>query len=92
MRYYLGSCEYKWTHAHKHMEHIWVRRELGEELFKYCEKQNWELIYLRSNSTQLPGDTYCRCDVYVDVDNSKKSTLFALKFDRAQPTPLPSTH
>jgi hypothetical protein len=26
---------------------------------------------------------YCRCDIYVDVENSKQGTLFALKFQEA---------
>ncbi len=85
MRYYLASCEYKWSHAHKDMEHLWVRRELGDELFKQCNEPDFELVYLRSNSTTLPEDVYCRCDVYVDVVNERKSTLFALQGYTATP-------
>ena len=79
VRYYLGSCDYKWTHAHTHMEHIWVRRELGEELFAQCNQSGFELVYTRSNSDSLPTEKFCRCDVYVDVHNSKQAVLFALK-------------
>jgi len=79
MRYYLGSCEYKWTHARTDMEYIWIRRELGEELYSTVESNGWEWKLLRSNSQSLPGDVYCRCDVYVEVDDSAAGTLFALK-------------
>lgn len=78
MRYYLGSCEYKWTHAHKSMEHMWVQREIGTEAFKQCNQPGFELVYIRSNSQTLPEDIYCRCDVYVDVEDSKQAVLFAL--------------
>ena len=78
-RYYLGSCEYKWSHAHKDMEHIWVQRELGNELFKQCNQPGYELDYVRSNSQKLPEDVYCRCDVYVDITDEKQAVLFALR-------------
>ena len=61
------------------MEHMWVRRELGEELFAQCNQPGFELVYIRSNSQTLPEDVYCRCDVYVDVEDSRQSTLFALR-------------
>ena len=79
MRYYLASCEYKWTHAHKQMEHLWVRRELGDELFKQCNQPGFDLVYIRSRSQTLPEDVYCRCDVYVDVEDSRQAVLFALQ-------------
>lgn len=85
MRYYLASCEYKWSHAHKDMEHLWVRRELGDELFKQCNQPGFELVYIRSRSQTLPEDVYCRCDVYVDVQNERQSTLFALQGYTAVP-------
>lgn len=78
-RYYLASCEYKWSHANKDMEHMWVRRELGDDLFKQCNQPGFELVYIRSNSQTLPEDIYCRCDIYVDVEDSKQGMLFALK-------------
>ena len=80
MRYYLASCEYKWTHAHTAMEHIWIRRELGDELYKTVESKGWEWKLLRSESQTVPGDIYCRCDIYVEVPESKQATLFALKY------------
>lgn len=79
MRYYLGTCEYKWTHARSSMEQIWIRRELGDELYTTVESNGWEWVLLRSNSQTLPGDVYCRCDIYVDVDDGAAGTLFALK-------------
>ena len=84
MRYYLGQCEYKWTHADTDMEHIWIRRELGDDLYKTIESNNWEWHLLRSSSTSLPGDMYCRCDIYVDIDDSKNATLFTLKYSQAK--------
>ena len=61
------------------MEHIWVRRELGEELFAQCNQPGFELHYIRSNSQTLPDDVYCRCDVYVDIHDEKQSLLLALR-------------
>ena len=80
MKYYLGQCEYKWTHTETHMEQIWIRRELGDELYKTVESNNWEWHLLRSSSQTMPGDIYCRCDIYVDIDGSHKATLFAIKY------------
>ncbi len=85
MRYYIGNCEYKWSHANTNMEHLWVRREVGDELFKQCNMPGFELVYLRSNSQALPGDVYCRCDIYVDIEDSKDHTLFALKYSNTYP-------
>lgn len=84
MRYYLGQCEYKWTHKDTDMEHLWIRRELGDELYKTIEINNWEWRLLRSSSTCLPGDIYCRCDIYVEIPDSKQATLFALKFPKTK--------
>ena len=66
------------------MEKIWVRRELGDELFKTIETNNWEWTLIRSSSTSLPGDIYCRCDVYADSADNKLDTHFALKFPQAK--------
>jgi len=67
------------------MEQMWVMRELGTDLYKLIEQQNWEWKLIRSNSQTLPDDVYCRCDIYVDIPDSKLGTLFALKFPKAQP-------
>lgn len=85
MRYYLGSCEYKWTHAKTDMEKLWVRRELGEDLFCTVESNAWEWRLLRSESQTIPGDIYCRCDIYVEIPDSKQSTHFILKYPQAIP-------
>ena len=82
MRYYLGSCEYKWTHKETQMEKLWIRRELGDDLFKEVEERNWKWTLLRSESQTMPGEIYCRCDIYVDTDNSKYATLFPIKYSR----------
>ena len=84
VRYYLGTCEYKWTHANTQMEMMWVRRELGDEMFKDVETNDWKWILLRSNSQTLPDDLYCRCDIHIEVSDSKQATLFALKYSKAQ--------
>lgn len=78
-RLYLGTCEYKWSHAKTHMEQIWVRREVGEEVFKTIEANDWEWTLLRSNSQSLPGEVYCRCDIYLDLNDTPEATLFRLK-------------
>ena len=88
MRYYLGQCEYKWTHAESRMEQIWIQRELGDELYKTVESNNWEWKLQRSNSQTMPGDIYCRCDIYVEVPDSKQATLFALKFSNVRKVEL----
>ena len=84
MRYYLGQCEYKWSHAKTQMEYLWVRRELGDELTESIESNNWTWILMRTNSQRLPGDTYCRCDIYVESNDDKLDTHFVLKFPQAQ--------
>jgi len=83
LRYYLGSCEYKWTHANSQMEQLWIMRELGEQLYKTVEENNWTWQLLRSSSQTLPSDTYCRCDIYVDIQDSKHATHFVLKYPSA---------
>ena len=44
MRFFLSQCEYKWSHAHKEMETIWVRRELGEDLSKHIATKGYDLV------------------------------------------------
>jgi len=66
------------------MEKIWVRRELGEELFKTVEENCWCWVLMRSNSITLPSDIYCRTLVYVDTNDDKLDTHFTLKFPQAQ--------
>ena len=85
MRYYLSSCEYKWAHADTHMEHVWVMREVGKETYEFIESNNWEWTFLRSKSQTIPGDIYCRCDIYVEVPDSKQGTVFVLKYPTAKP-------
>jgi len=60
-------------------------RELGQDLYKFVEENNWDWKLLRSNSQTLPGDVYCRCDVYVEIPNTKQGTLFVLKYPHAIP-------
>ena len=88
MRYYLGTCEYKWTHAKTDMERLWVRRQLGEELARTVETNGWEWTLIRTQSNTLPDDIYCRCDIYVDSNDDKLDTHFVLKFPQARPIPL----
>ena len=86
VRYYLGQCEYKWSHRNTNLEQLWVRREVGEEIFRTVESNNWEWVLLRSNSQTLPGDVYCRCDIYVDVSaDSPQHTVFALQHSHIRP-------
>lgn len=66
------------------MEQMWVMRELGTELYKFIESQDWEWKLLRSNSQTLPEDVYCRCDIYVEIPDTKQGTLFALKYPTAK--------
>jgi hypothetical protein len=66
------------------MEQIWVRRELGEELYKTVESNNWKWVLLRSNSQTLPEDIYCRCDIYVEIPDTKQGTHFVLKYPSAK--------
>ena len=81
-RYYISSVEYKWTHAETDIEHFWIRRKLGEELYKTVESNNWKWVLLRSNSQTLPDDIFCRCDIYVDLPQSKQATLFVIKYSK----------
>jgi len=88
MRYYLGQTEYKWSHKHTNLELLWVRRQLGEELFKTVESNGWKWTLIRTQSNTLPDDIYCRCDIYVDSNDDKLDTHFTLKFPKAQPIPF----
>lgn len=84
MRYYLSSCEYKWKHAETDLEPIWIQREVTAEVYKLVEENNWKWTWLRSNSQTLPSDVYCRCDIYVDIPDTKQATFFVLKYPKAQ--------
>lgn len=84
MRFYLGQLEYKWSHVNTEMEKIWVQRELGTELYKTVEANNWIWVLMRSNSTSLPSDIYCRTLVYVDAEDSPAATHFALKYNHVK--------
>jgi len=84
MRYYLGSCEYKWKHADSQLEPLWIQREITAELYSTIEENNWKWVLLRSNSQTLPGDIYCRCDVYVEIPDTKQGTMFVLKYPQAK--------
>ena len=85
MRYYLGQCEYKWSHAKTDMENLWVRRELGDELYKTVESNGWTWTLMRSNSISLPSDIYCRTLIYADSNDNKLDTHFVLKFPQTRP-------
>ena len=78
MRFYVGTCEMKWTHEGD-LEQLWIRRELGDELFKEIQQDYYKPVILRSDSQTLPGDVYKRVDVYVDVEDSKQALLLALR-------------
>jgi len=84
MRYYIGQCEYKWSHVNKPMEAMWIQREIGADIFKTIEENDWQWIWIHSNSQTLPGDVYCRCDIYVEIPNSKQGTWFMLKYPEAK--------
>lgn len=83
IRYYLKNCEFKWSHVGTRMEDIWIRRELSDDLYKQCNQDGFNLVMIHSNSQTLPSDMYCRCDIYVDVKDSKQGMLFALKYETA---------
>jgi len=82
MRCYLGQCEYKWTHADTSMEQLWIMRELGKELYTTIESNGWKWKLLRSDSQTLPGDIYCRCDIYIEIPDTKQGTMFVLKYPK----------
>ena len=79
MKYFLGSCEYKWTHVDTRTELIWIHRELGNELFEQCNQDGFNLVYDHSPSLYLPDDIYCLCKIYVEITDTKNATLFVLK-------------
>ena len=62
------------------MEQIWIQRELGDELFKEIQQDWCKVVILRTDSQSLPSDTYKRCDIYVDIEDTPRATLFALQF------------
>ena len=77
----------KWSHEDQ-MEQLWIRRELGDDLFKEIQEHHYTVVILRSKSQSLPGDTYKRCDIYVDIEDDRHATLFALKFSKARKVEL----
>ena len=84
MRYYLGQCEYKWSHTaeqgNERMEQIWIRRELGEELYKEINQKDYDLVLYRSNG--VVPELYCRCDIFLDIDNDDQALLFEIKYGK----------
>ena len=87
MRYYVGSLECKIYHVDR-MEQIWIQRELGDELYNEIQQDYCKVTLLRSNPVGLPSDIYKRIDVYVDIDDPHRQTLFLLKFPKVMPLPL----
>jgi len=79
MRYYLGQCDYKWTHARTKMEQLWIERKVTSEVFKEVEHAGWDWVLHRSKSP-IAGDIYCRCDIFVETDDTKYATFWALKY------------
>ena len=79
MRYYLGYCDFKWTHVDTHMEHIWVRRQVGDEIYALVESNSWQWHLDRQSTPSLPEETYCRCSIHVDVPHTPEGTHFKLK-------------
>ena len=87
MRFYVGTCEMKWSHVDR-IEQIFIQRELGDELFEEINQEWCNIVIVRSNSQSLPGDIYKRCDVYVDIEDEKRAILFALKFSKIRKVEL----
>ena len=83
MRYYVGTCEMKWSHVDR-MEQIWIQRDLGDELYKEINQPWCKPVLLRSNSQTLPADIYKRVDIYVDIEDDRHATLFALRFSKVR--------
>jgi|TARA_B110000503_G_C6994725_1_gene348910 hypothetical protein len=79
MRYYVGKAEMKWSHKDQ-LEQIWIQRELGDKLFEEIQQEWYNVVIIRTGSQALPGDTYKRCDVYVDIKDENRALLFALKY------------
>jgi hypothetical protein len=71
----------KWSHVDR-MEQIWIQRKIGDELYKEINQPWCRLVLLRSNSQTLPADIYKRVDIYVDIQDERHATLFALKFSK----------
>ena len=79
MRFYLATCEFKWTHVGTRMENVWVQRELGDELYRQCNTTGFTLHMQHTASQTLPSDVYCSCDIYVDVEDEREAVLIALR-------------
>jgi hypothetical protein len=58
---------------------MWIRRELGEEIFKTIELNGWQYKLKHINSRFLPEDTYCECKIFVDLPDSPETTHFLIK-------------
>jgi hypothetical protein len=77
-RIYVGSTEMKWSHEGR-MEQIWIRKEIGEELFEEINQGPYTISVLRSKSKTLPDDIYKRVDIYVE-GQKKDLTMIILKY------------
>ena len=57
-------------------EQLWVRREVGDALYKEVEQREWTWKLMHSQSQT--ADRFCRCDIYVDIDDP--DSKYALHF------------
>jgi hypothetical protein len=78
MKLYCGHIECKWTHNER-LEFIYFRQKYGDPLFKAINTAG-EMSARRYNSRTLPSDIYKHVDFYVDLTDTKRTTLFLLKW------------
>jgi len=62
------------------MEQIWVRRELGEDLYREINEKGYTLVLRKSDG--FVAETYCRCDIYVDIEDENEGLLFGIKYSK----------
>lgn len=78
MKLYCGHIECKWTHNDR-LEYIYFRQKYGNEIFDAINTAG-DMTARRYNSQTLPADTYKRVDFYVDLTDTKTTTVFLLKW------------
>lgn len=67
-------------HHNERMEDIWIRREVGDDLW-YTMNQDWCNIVKRQKvPNSLPSDVFKGVDVYLEIEDSKRSSWFALAY------------
>lgn len=68
----------KWTHKDK-LRDMWVRRQLGDELYTQLHNDYVDLIYIEIPSRYLPDEAYKDVQIFAEIRDPKMGMWFKLK-------------